>query len=431
MAERGYVKYMKNRFLNNCLIVGLLPIVLVFLGWIYCYYFDNCQIPAFIVTLCCSGIFVIDIINVLVLYNRESKLIVTSTNDDETQKFRKNCNSFRWYMPYTFFSRYKNIKYLTFLYALFCSFVVYCAGIIATTLIIHLHSHGKIQEGQYAFTNLIFGEGAIISFVVFVLSVYTLINTKVIKTQKEIEIETVEDLFDVFREKLNVNNKEYEKKWSLCSDIFIYIYDYSTALFHTSDLNKFKQYRDLIIDFMKKYNVKYHALINNYERNFKYYKTKKEFKNKGDELIKQHLVAEQDFFLSYINKYLNDIEGKQLISFQPYDPEHNINQNTSALYRNKLDRENEVLKNHEIPDKNLFIANSRNESSVLFLEDLGLTRFFVTNLFVIQFVLGKPDNKNPAPAGFMSEDITLIERYKNAFEEYRKKIVLGENEITE
>ena len=80
------------------------------------------------------------------------------------------------------------------------------------------------------------------------------------------------------------------------------------------------------------------------------------------------------------------------------------------VYNNKLCEPNKDKDNKDPVDK-------INSSFIHYTNEIGLTRFIVSNLFVIQFVAS--NNKNgKVPAGYISEDITLIERYKNAFEEY-------------
>lgn len=413
---------MMNRFWRNLFLGILLPIG--FIAGAYAYYCFHSEglIPFLIVKVCCLGILIINSSNIYRLYHREGELL---SGHSKTKKFRYDCHSHVWCVPNIFFSRYKNIKYLTFLYSLFCSFIVYCLGVVLTTFFIHLHSGGNIVSGDYTFMSLIFGEGAIISFTALVFTIYTLINTKIIKSQQETEIETVEKLFEIIYDKLSIINKKTEKFWELCNEKFIYIYDYTTALGQTSDEIKFAKYRDTICEFITKYDVKYCALINNKEKNTKFYKNKTQFIGMDDNKILQHLVKEQDFYISYINSKLND-KNKCLIYYQPYDPGHIIDAHVDAFYSSRIScREDDTYKQYEIFDKTIFIAQNKDASSVLFVDDLGLTRFLVTNLFVIQFVLGKGNNNKPAPAGFISEDITLIERFKNAFEEYREKIVLG------
>ncbi len=65
------------------------------------------------------------------------------------------------------------------------------------------------------------------------------------------------------------------------------------------------------------------------------------------------------------------------------------------------------------------------ESFVYQIEDLGIVRFIVSNLFLIQFVAVKKDGNIRVPAGYYSEDLSMIERYKNAFEEFRDHKILN------
>jgi len=74
-----------------------------------------------------------------------------------------------------------------------------------------------------------------------------------------------------------------------------------------------------------------------------------------------------------------------------------------------------------VNDDPTLLANDFEEMrAILQTEEIGLTRFIVCNLFVIQFIATARDDKKNVPSGYISEDLLVIQRFKRAYENYRK-----------
>jgi hypothetical protein len=233
------------------------------------------------------------------------------------------------------------------------------------------------------------------------------------------EIETLEELFYIIKEKL-----DDKKIWGKYSKIFYYIFDYTIATGHYSNPSLYYKYAEDVRKFLEQYKVDFKGLILKYDKNLEYYKRLIDGgRNRPEDELrieaKRVLIEANDAFITYLNKTYprsadKPEEIKNKIMYQPYRTQSESI--SHGFFRTKLGIDC-------LPaTDDYFIRNGEalhEGSSIYQTEEIGITRFIVTNIFVIQFIATKEKSKNVV-TGYISEDLTTIERYKNTFCDYRE-----------
>jgi hypothetical protein len=412
----------QKRYLLNHFLFTLIPAILLYVT--YSFLKDSninkdevYSIPAVSIFCCSLMILIINIIVIWNLYNKEGNLI-------NSNRYRNNCRSVHWWRPSVFFFRFRSARLslirqlplsLSLYYSLFLTCCIFIIGIIITIIFLKCVSIKFANDSTVNFTSFLTGEGTIISFIVIVISIYTFINSEIIKKQNE-EISDMRQIYAIIQENLDISKIDDKSRLKIPGELnFMYIYDYSIAAGHTSNEQKFHEHRQKFIDILSNANppIKLCAIVNSKSRNFDYYKKNyfnvSQYTNNGvinnrklaNDVIKK-LKEGHDSYICDLNNALNNPNSE--IWCSPYykcrSCMYNINTITDINIRRELEEKNTIhcTKN-----------------------GIGPVRFIVSNLFVIQFVAAKSGESKRNPIGFVSEDITLIERYKQAFEECRKE----------
>jgi hypothetical protein len=403
----------------------------------------------------------------IILFIREYKI------DSKIRIF--NNPAWAWISPKKIRYRYSE-DYILFFYAIFITATLFSIAIPATWYFLDSSSNGCSDTNNNPL-NLIHSEGIIISSVIIVFSVYTFLNTLILKN-KELKIETLEQLFDYLNGKLSDSNKN----WKNISSKFYYIFDFTAATGHYSDKKRFTEYAFYLRHFLIRENVTFKSIIYTKDKILEYfrdlikkeddYKSKvKQLNDKKDQIdsdtnllaadkqvkineidqklneinqkiesdINETIVTANDVFISYLNA-INTVRKISLFNTPP-DTIQKSNKIKYRYYRttgsytplpnndicnyfkgnvdNLNDLTNPSLDTDHCLTNNLNHSKDRDDNFVIFSNEIGLTRFIVTNLFVVQFIADyKKGEKINKPAGYVSEDLSMIERYKNAFEVY-------------
>ena len=361
-------------------------------------------------------------------------LFIREKRIDPQVKYLKSF-SWCWFFLRPFLSRYKNVNYIVWLYSFMITSFAFSISIPFTYFfIVHYKS-----DADYANNPLIFfhSQGIFISFVGMFLVVSALLNTLILKAKYDREIETLEELFYILSERINKRN---DKEWSKFANIYYYIYDYTIATGHYSEPNRFYIYAQELRYFLERNKVDFKGIIYEYENNLEYYKKLIDNGQGGktkeiDNEVINILFEANDVFITYLNKdyygRFRDLEPiKKNCSYKKQDPIRIIDKimyqsyrKGTALIRPGFFRSILRVDSLEGPEKDEQVIKYSDSlfdgSSVYQTKEIGITRFIVTNLFVIQFIATREKSKNVV-TGYISEDITTIERFKNTFCEYRK-----------
>ncbi|MDP2207548.1 MAG: hypothetical protein Q8K98_02075 [Bacteroidota bacterium] len=354
-----------------------------------------------------------------------------------------------WFFKIPLIARYKNKKYIVMLYSIMMTCIIFSFSVLTTACIIGLKQIGE-PSPQNNPLSFLHSQGAIVSFIVICITMYSFINTMIIRATYDREIESLEELLSIMKEKLNL--KENSKNWNMFDKLFYYVFDHTIATGHISNHDRFLDYAKELYSFLHYYHKKivFMGLVYSGQKNIETYKSfakdkieeriKSETVGKvgdekektikkiiEDEATKKFLPAHDEFvyFLNHtdvrtVNHSMVGTENNEVfkILYKPYRKEnHKIIDPffKEILHLNELPKPGDYeINDNELPEK----------SSIISTEELGLTRFIVTNLYVIQFIAtknnGMKNGEKNVPTGYISEDITVIERYKRAFENYRE-----------
>lgn len=343
------------------------------------------------------------------LFRREKKM-------DSDLKWR-NSFSWYWFLVKPFLSRYKNVKFVVLFYSLMITCYIYSISIpITYSFIVYYNSEVTYLNNPLSFFH---SQGIIISFIGMFFVVFTFLNTIIIKVKYDREIETFEELFYIIKEKLGD-----KKIWGKYSNIFYYIFDYTIATGHYSNPTLFCKYAEDLRKFLSHYRVDFKGLILNYDKNLEYYmrliddgrnRPEDELRNEA----KRVLIEANDAFITYLNKtYWRAIEKPEEIQdkirYQPYRTQSESL--SHEFFKSKLRMDYLPATDDDCIRRGEALYG---RSSIYQTEEIGITRFIITNIFVIQFIATKEKSKNVV-TGYISEDLTAIERYKNTFCDYRE-----------
>jgi hypothetical protein len=140
------------------------------------------------------------------------------------------------------------------------------------------------------------------------------------------------------------------------------------------------------------------------------------FSSQKDIELKYWKLDATDLFISFLNTKPNGT----ILKYRPFrDSSTDIEQQkANGLLRKIYD--NVTLSANPADDVNkLKMADLTQEQQgvgvILPYFEMGLTRFIVSKDFLISFIASPIDGKGNEPAGYYSEDIILIKRYKNTF----------------
>jgi hypothetical protein len=340
-------------------------------------------------------------------------------------------------MPDKFFRRYKSYPLVSFLYSLTLTSILFSSGLALTVFIvkgiINLQDITDLKHNPLTFLN---GEGIIVTYFVIIITIYTFINTKIIKDNFEKEIKTLPELLELILAKIRISNDNV-KIWSQYPSKFYYIYDYSIATGHHSEPEKFISYAEALSEFLSSFKIVFQGIVKKYgtsdtEKNRNFYKVL--YSLSENEALNKSFEA-NDEFIDYLNKVISDNSHRtgandkgiyyerkeidELIDNESID--ENEKKKVRSIFK-KRNTSNLAISHRKTKEEfKSYIENdeSKFESFVYQVEGLGIVRFIVSNLFLIQFVAAKKDGNQRIPAGYYSEDLSMIERYKNAFEEFR------------
>jgi hypothetical protein len=314
--------------------------------------------------------------------------------------------------------------------------------------------------------NFLYSQGAIVSFVVICLGFFTFTNTLILRSKHEREIETLDELLFLLQDRLSESNDKDD--WARFSHKFFYVLDHTIACGHYSAPNEFKKYAECLRGFMKRYEVEFKGLVYTLEKNkndaFKLMggdalteaivqakqcltdaieqsKPKQEIDSLQANItvlqskitalqteIQTLLLKAHDVFLSYLNKTIYKDNGKpdRIMNKIRYCPFRTASIEFSdpffetVLRTNTLNAPPAAGRGTDADDPTLPTKDYEEMCAVLQTDEIGLTRIIVCNLFVIQFIATAQADKKNVPAGYISEDIMVIERYKRAYDTYRK-----------
>jgi hypothetical protein len=457
------------------IITAIIPIVaMVYCFWIKSFSYKSI-VPVVIIFGLSTSILYLNKKIIDLLTEAERKV----TNDDKLDNDHK---IYSWYDPTIISARFRNVEGIVIKYSLCCASAIYLIGISINNLVVFVfHFFDKKQNNGITkstfdnyftenhvdlsnsdmFINFLFGEGFLIALFVLFLTIYTLVNTLLIKSRNEQAIETKDELFLELKEKFDIKNEKLN--WENCSNRFVYIYDYSIALGAVTDENFFQYFHEIFGKFISsngkvkddddfhKNRVVFQAIVNKPDRNKELYKKNYQKFKDNDKEIKNHLYWAHDLYITYLNKeiarYWNnnpevvdknkkeDYKKKNSIYFAKTYFDENIYEYQGPLLNHDIFHDVERLigdygyyrRDRDKLFEDITIDNISEKNVVFFDENVGLVRFIVTNKFVIQFVVGKKsangNKKKQTATGFLSEDIILIERFKNAFEEYRNQMI--------
>lgn len=360
---------------------------------------------------------VIYVIGVMILYFKERKI-------DPNLKLYQSY-SWYWFFARPFLSRYKNVNFVVLLNSLMITCFLFSIAIPLTYFFISLCNPMTMDPVMNNPLSFLHNQGLIISFIAMFIVIYTFINTRILRSKYEREIETLEELFFILGEKLDPDNDK--KYWGRFANIFYYVFDYTIATGHFSNPAGFQKYAVALRKFVERHKVDFKGLIYENQKNLNYYE--KSLENRTDlpddaarkAEAEKLLLEAHDFLISYFNKVYTTSSGsteeiQEKIRYQPFRAKKEDTKN--PFFKDKLRIE-------EIPDKSqdqsvLQQDEAYEQSSIYQVNEIGITRFILSNNFVIQFIATKKDNTNIA-TGYISEDINVIERFKTTFCDYREE----------
>jgi len=301
---------------------------------------------------------------------------------------------------------------------LFATSIIYFFGISLTLYFIQNSEIVFVTENNDI--TFFFNEGIIVTTIVIVFTFWIFANTT-ITANRQIPFESLDDL--IYYLSSTVDDGASKLNWNrFNSNVFYYAFDYTIAIGHISDKQNFQKYLVFLYNLFHNYPVKFQAITYSKEKLLEKFENLYKILDENDRKI--YCIEANDETIFYLNNFKEKKAGHkkstsvfknifykcfrdgELEFSNPFIKE----EMEDFVYNNKLCEPNKDKDNKDPVDK-------INSSFIHYTNEIGLTRFIVSNLFVIQFVAS--NNKNgKVPAGYISEDITLIERYKNAFEEY-------------
>lgn len=348
-------------------------------------------------------------------------------------KFRHS-EALYWWRLRNFAIRFSEIRFATCALALMITAYLFSIGIEFTAVLVgYISSWNCIDNNDLKFNivNLIHNEGIAITFVIGWLTAYTFLNTTVLRSQRETEVESLEEVFLRITKKFQ--ELEERKKFGLPDPIglFYYVFDYTIATGHYSAPEEFERYAKSLRHFLHTHNVDFRGLVYEYEKAKDYYEA---LSQDCEDMGANHTWKSDPEYCVYDG---NDLFFRYLNEYNTPDTQY---VKTSLFYKAQMPEDKQILRDFykSIP-KNTGkfewnvsdLLDNPVKSMVLTCKEIGLTRFIVTNSFVISFIASKANGQGNAPAGYYSEDIITIKRYKTAFLNYWQQVLDNKKEIEE
>lgn len=366
---------------------------------------------------------------------------------DNSSNLLKNF-SLIWIRPKVLTKRYGNLNIIPLFSALFWTGVLFSIAIPFTSFIVFFFKDSTDASYLSQPLNFIHSEGILITFFVVVITIYTFLNTIIIKAIRDKEIESLEELYIILKTKLNPQKNE--NLWENISHKFFYLLDFTPATGHYSKPELFvNNFLFSLKRFLVNPNqIEFKALVYKKPKNVTYYKKLiaelPEFKGKDltrtpdkdvyEKTVEENIIIANDVFIEFLNKderrdgHTYGIDKDYKIHYMPYRNAETQIPKTNIVGKEIARIIGETLYNPNVPKtdtegNNINYCHTTQtipncKSFLLHTEEIGLTRFIVTNLFVIQFIAFKKKDSTNVPAGYITEDVTIIERYKKAFEQY-------------
>jgi hypothetical protein len=320
--------------------------------------------------------------------------------------------------------------------------------------------------------NFLHNEGIFVVFFATFLGIYTWLNTEVMKYKGFRPIETLDELLETLRNALyGPGGIKPFSVWGKHGNIFYYVYDHTIATGHMSgDSSKFENYAIALHDFLRQedLNIHFKAIVFNFNSLLIHY-ARLLFPGKYHNLnpdeatiVLNKMIEGHDLFVEYLNSDDIQLDDEKKINYRSH---YYTAQNYKVQNRPIKPHLDNLLKTISDPnlewaprnigvrklfDRTAFHSHGKQDqrlieitsildkeegksdpkvpwddnklTQVICIQELGLTRFIVSNNFVLIFIAARNEHQNNknVPAGFYSEDLILIERFKTAFEEYWK-----------
>lgn len=358
-----------------------------------------------------------------------------------------------WWIDHkTFINRYSHAKLAPFWYSAFLTSAIYSIGIsltLAALEILRTMNFKSLTDGINVVT-YIHTPGTIVTYIIAIMGINSLVNTEIIKRKMYRPIEQVTELLDtltyeVRSEGYTDDGKPIYPRLKKYGDLFFYIFDHTIATGHISvpERKRFTQYVNALGNYLANNDVKFRGIV--YDRKILdglYTKLLKRMTDNPDSVsdsdILNRIIDSHDAMICKLNRIIRDKNGTDNDKFVKYVKQwENVDELDAKLtctwlydgeitnhIKTSIDSEKkEFTESQNIISnvRDIQAASEKKAGGVIVpVLELGLTRFIVSNTFLIQFIATKSDHKGNLPAGFYTEDIILIERYKSAFEDYWK-----------
>ena len=388
-------------------------------------------------------------------------------------EFRLSGNPVLWFFPGKFIRRYAHVRWAPLLFSLFSSCYIFAVGIPIAGLAIHAFadnmpsSHPSydtvIPNGADSDVNhrdslgdtaaipggiatnakhesaansslytrswndlsVFSGPGIIVIFCTAVVSIFSLVNTFILRQSRFRPIETLDELYDLVSQALN-RTSEW-RGFSRRGTAFYYVMDYTIATGHMSaEISQFDNFICALKRFLSKQvsGICYRGLICSKNRISDYYQNLAPSRGLS---VPSAIMEGNDICAYYLSTSLAESPPASFhIRYEPYH-ENELATGIRPLFSNEglctiaadqTHKNQWCLTNDQIQR----LAQSPFQESftgyVVQTSQIGLTRFIVSNAYLVLFVAATQDHSRATPAGFYSEDPVLIERFKSVFEHY-------------
>jgi len=374
----------------------------------------NCnEIPKTILFTIGSISLVIYVVLALLLFFRYEKRIDVNANICHNP-------SLTWFFFNSFSTRYMNVSFIGLSFAIFWASIIFFYGLLLTIVYIVFILHKSFEDiASFNPSSFIHSQGLIISYIIFIFSLWTFSNTQIIRKKNGIAIDTLDDLTFYMESTIMKKNNN----WNRYSNIFYYFFDFSGSIGHLSDEKNYEKYVSFLWSLLSSKKVKFRGIAYNEETlKLKYRK----LYNLNDVELNKAILNANDKFYYFLNVYghrvnikdKKQLEIKQKIFYKKLSDQDLTPDNDFISKRIK--NFNTDINSYLIPNDSFYSDNIEkdNESFVYYTNEIGVTRFIVSNLFVIQFIASKKNGDKKQPAGYITEDVVMIERYKSVFEEF-------------
>jgi hypothetical protein len=368
-----------------------------------------------------------------------------------------------WMDLWTFLARYSHSPGTPLAYSATLTFGIFSCGISLTVLLVDgaymLGYCSNIWSPSFNPFAFLHNPGIIVAFFLAVVSMLSLLNTEILKRRMYRPIETLNDLLDTLVALLEFEGKGEHPEWKKYGKLFYYVFDYSLATGHiSSQRRRYADYIRSLQRFLCHHNVRFRAMVYKDDILKEIYKKLLHNimgKEPDEDTLINYMLDAHDVLINHINRYIsshdyssspnNGNNPKAPINFFPFvnkfgtlkykqltkiwAPIYNVaNEGTvpSEDQIAQLSSNQGILSSEEELKKTN--ANENIWGIIVPISEIGLTRFIVTNSFLIHFIAtpaSSDDEKANVPAGFFTQDVILIERFKEAFEAYWKEIALG------